>query len=318
MFDKKNIAMQELDYTCKDGIRLHYLKTEDGKPPLVLIHGQSMCRLDYARVLPELSNSFTVYALDCPGHGESARNPENYSCRMIGDEICDFIRNVTGECFLSGHSSGAVLAAYIAGREKALIKAVLLEDPPFFRLQMPEMANTFVWKDSFEVNHGFINQTEEKDYIPYYIKHSYIYGMFGQKIVDKLYKEAKEFIAENPDKPVRLKSVPKSAMHGLDYIGSFDMLFAEAFYTGTWFDGVDPERFLTEIDCPVIYLKAATRYGRDGVLWAANTDEDADRVEKLIKNCRRIDIHCGHDIHHEKPLSFCRAVREMLEVRYSE
>ena len=100
-------------------------------------------------------------------------------------------------------------------------------------------------------------------------------------------------------------------MHGLEYIDSFDMLFAEAFYNGTWFDGVEQERLLKEIDCPVIYMKAATRYGRDGVLWAANSDEDAARVERLIKNCRRVDIRCGHDIHYEKPAVFCRTAKEL-------
>ena len=42
LFGKKEIITRELDHVCKSGIRLHYLKTEDGKPPLVLIHGQSM------------------------------------------------------------------------------------------------------------------------------------------------------------------------------------------------------------------------------------------------------------------------------------
>lgn len=313
LFGKKEIITRELDHVCKSGIRLHYLKTEDGKPPLVLIHGQSMCRLDYGRVLTELSESFTVYALDCPGHGESSRDVQSYTCRAVGDAVCDFIRSVTGECFLSGHSSGAIIAAYAAGHEKSLVKALLLEDPPFFKVQPPEMENTFVWKDSFAVNHGFLNQTEEKDYLPYYIKHSYIYNMLGGKLADKLYKEAKEYIAENPGQPVKLKSVPKNAMHGLEYIDSFDMLFAEAFYNGTWFDGVEQERLLKEIDCPVIYMKAATRYGRDGVLWAANSDEDAARVERLIKNCRRVDIRCGHDIHYEKPAVFCRTAKELLK-----
>jgi hypothetical protein len=39
--------------------------------------------------------------------------------------------------------------------------------------------------------------------------------------------------------------------------------------------GVDQEGMLRDIRCPVAYLKANTRYGKDGVLYAANTDEEA-------------------------------------------
>ena len=48
-----------------DGSRLRYFKTGTG-PPLVLLH-TVRTQLDYfQRVMPALSDEFTVYALDCP------------------------------------------------------------------------------------------------------------------------------------------------------------------------------------------------------------------------------------------------------------
>lgn len=56
-----------------------------------------------------------------------------------------------------------------------------------------------------------------------------------------------------------------------------------------------------------IYLKANTRYGKDGILYAANTDEDTERVRALISGCERIDVKSGHDIHAEHPDTFVSA-----------
>lgn len=60
------------------------------------------------------------------------------------------------------------------------------------------------------------------------------------------------------------------------------------------------------------YLKAKTKYGKDGVLWAANSDESADRMMSLIDNCKRKIVKSGHDIHFEKPRYFLKAMK-MLE-----
>lgn len=66
---------------------------------------------------------------------------------------------------------------------------------------------------------------------------------------------------------------------------------------------------------PVVYLKANTRYGKDGVLYAANTDEDAEMVQALISGCERIDIKSGHDIHAEHPDTFVSACEDCWKDR---
>ena len=87
------------------------------------------------------------------------------------------------------------------------------------------------------------------------------------------------------------------------------MLFAESFYTGEWFEGVDQESILKAVQCPAIYLKAKTKYGKDGILWAANSDESAEKVMHLLSHAKKKIVRSGHDIHFEKPRHFLKAMK---------
>lgn len=133
----------EKDYIYSNA-KLHYtIVSGNSDEPFVLIHGQCMCGLDYDKVTEKLSEKYTLYLIDCFGHGESEKAPELYCCRIIGDAIADLIRNEIGRpCIVSGHSSGGILAAYVAGVMPELVKGILLEDPPFFNVQPGEFENT--------------------------------------------------------------------------------------------------------------------------------------------------------------------------------
>ena len=96
-------------------------------------------------------------------------------------------------------------------------------------------------------------------------------------------------------------------------VDQYDLKFGEAFYDGSWMKGVDQESMLKNIKCPAIYLKAATNYGKDGVLYAANSDADAKKVQECILGCERITIKSGHDIHYEHPDVFISACENFLK-----
>ncbi|HHZ07025.1 MAG TPA: alpha/beta hydrolase [Clostridiales bacterium] len=305
----------EKDYYSDENIKIHYAEIENNYTPLLLIHGQCMCWSDYERVLEALGKRYHVFAVDCIGHGKSEHNKELYTCKIIGDLLCGFIEKQIGEpCFVSGHSSGGILAAYIAGQLPDLVKGVLLEDPPFFNVEPQEMQNTFVYKDGFSVFHSFLTQTQETEFMPYYLANSYIFSIFGGKFQKNLAEEARAYLKEHPGKELRLKRVKPDSLHGYKYIYDFDFLFAESFYTGSWFDSVNQEKILKSVKCPAIYLKAKTKYGPKKVLWAANTKEASDKVLGLIDHCQRIVIKSGHDIHYEKPDKFVEAMEMLQEI----
>ncbi len=317
-YDKKPLQQtysagyKEKQVTLEDGTVLNYAEGPANGPSLLLIHGQSMEWEDYSRVLPRLAEYYHVYAIDCHGHGESSHDFSKYTGVAMGQDFVWFIENVIGEpCVVSGHSSGGILAAWLAANAPENVLGIVLEDPPFFSVEPEEMQNTFVWKESFEISHNFRNQESEDDYVVYYMENSYLWGKFGD--LRKLTaRSTREYRAEHPGEPLKLWFVPYNWIHGTLYLDDFDLAFAETFYTGSWFEGFNQEETLSKINCPSVYIKAATQYGEDGVLYAANSDEDAEKVHRLIKGNEMITIKSGHDIHFEHPDEFIGIMVDFL------
>ncbi len=303
---------EEKQVTLEDGTVLNYVEGPYNGPPLLLIHGQSMQWEDYSRVLPDLARYYHVFAIDCHGHGKSSHETSKYAAVAIGQDFVWFIENVIGEAsVVSGHSSGGILAAWIAAYSPDNVLGLVLEDPPFFSVEPEEMENTFVWLDNFEVVHSFKNQSEEEDYVVYYFENSYIWGLFGD-LRSLLARSTRKYREKNPGKPLKLWYVPYKWIHGTLYLDEFDLEFSERFYTGLWFEDFSQEETLAKIGVPTVYIKAETAYGKDGVLYAANSDEDAERVNRLIKSSEMITIKSGHDIHFEKPKEFVGIMVDFL------
>ena len=290
---------------------LNYAEGPDNGPALVLVHGQGMQWEDYARVLPELAKRYHVFAVDCFGHGESAHDSALYSCQAIGQELKDFAaQEIGGPYLVSGHSSGGVVAAWLAANDAEHVTACLLEDPPFFRVTPEEMQappGCFVWKDAFEVVHAYLGQDKVADPAVYYAQHSYLFGLFGG-LQPKIAEWTAAERAANPDAHLTLAWVPHDWVRGLYFYDDFDVRFAETFHDGLWFAGVDQADLLSRIACPTVYLKAKTNYGEDGLLLAASSDEDAARVQELIGACETIVVESGHDIHYDHPEAFVEAM----------
>lgn len=290
---------------------VNYAEGPDNGPALVLVHGQSMQWEDYARVLPDLAARYHVFAVDCFGHGESSHDEALYSCQAIGEALKAFVaQEIGGPYLVSGHSSGGIIAAWLAANDAEQVTGCVLEDPPFFRVTPDEMRQEpgcFVWKDGFEVTHAFLNQDEVADPAVFYAQHSYLFGLFGG-LQPQIAAWTEAERTARPDAHLTLAWVPHDWVRGLYFYDDFDVRFSETFYDGSWFDGIDQAEVLSRIACPTVYLKAKTNYGDDGTLFAANSDDDAARVQQLVANCETTVVESGHDIHYEKPRTFIEAV----------
>lgn len=328
----KAAGFAEKMYRTPDGHEIAYLEGPANGTALLLIHGQTGSKEDYARVLPELARSFHVFAVDCYGHGRSSKDPARYKLVSMRDDFLHFVDEVIGErVMLSGHSSGALIAAAMAAGE-GRVHGLLLEDGPFFTTERGRAEKTLAYLE-FRLMHDFLGQDEETNYTRYYLRHTYLREIFNEggknvwvSAVEKPYgKRIRERSGKMPmlwylPPAARLNELVFRTRNLEDRTGAYDLRFGEMFYDFSWFEGFDTESTLRSIDCPTVILhvapprKTAPSYvDRNGVLLSAMDDEDAERVRECIRgSVLRSGYACDHNIHADLPKAFIESVFELV------
>jgi pimeloyl-ACP methyl ester carboxylesterase len=115
------------------GISIHYeLYNEEQKnsrPVLVLIHGFLSSTFSYRRLIPLLSQTYTVLALDLPPFGKSGKAQHFiYSYDNLANIVISLIEYLSLQnTVLIGHSMGGQIALYVSRKRPDLVyKKVLL------------------------------------------------------------------------------------------------------------------------------------------------------------------------------------------------
>ena len=115
-----------------NGIRIHYLRTGGGKPPVVLLHGllgSGGCWTPLARAL---EGEFDVVMPDARGHGGSSAPLHGYRYDDLASDVVGLIRGLSlSRPVLLGHSMGGMTAAVVASRGAGLLRGLVLVDPTF-------------------------------------------------------------------------------------------------------------------------------------------------------------------------------------------
>ncbi len=115
-----------------DGVKIHYYRTGDEKPPVVLLHGFSDNGLCWSRLALILEPDYDVVMIDARGHGLSDAPESGYGPRDMAADVAAVIRHLQlDRPVLVGHSMGAQTAAVVAGTYPELIRGAALEDPPW-------------------------------------------------------------------------------------------------------------------------------------------------------------------------------------------
>ena len=293
---------------------LNFAEGPNSGPPLLLIPGQGCTWQEYSKALPGLVNSYHIVIVDVPGHGRSSWNPKSYNVLHISDQLADLIASRFGTPILvAGHSSGGLIASALAARHPELVAGVLFEDAPFFATEPDRVGKTFVGIDTFANVPGFLSQTEESDWLAWYMPRSYWARLFGP-LWPRFTRTVLKKRRAQPDQapivrwlPVNINRIWETQCH------PFDLRFAATFADNTWFSGFDQAETLRAVKCPTVFMKATTRFDRQGNLLAALSDDDLKRVETLLPKNQTVRVRSSHDIHFAHPKIYQKAINALSE-----
>lgn len=299
-------------FKTSDNSIINYYEVINNKPILLIIHAQGTNAMSYLKVLKQLSKKFHVILVDCYGHGKSSHNKEKYNLISQGNDLIEFIQSITSnKISVLGHSSGGLIACYIASKSD-YCNNLILEDPPLFSSNGEKRFNTFNYKDLSSVCHSFINQSQEKDFIHYYFMNQYCWNFFPEDSRDKIRNKLGEFALKyrnkHPEKPLKVPFWPKKFLEPFKGMNEYDPYFGESFYNDSFNANVDYESLLSNIKCNTLFMKANTTIGQDGLIQGALTDEDLKKVTELISNIKVEYFDCGHGIHNEKSKEFINSI----------
>lgn len=109
---------------------LHY-KVEGTGAPVVLLHGILSDSRYWAPVVHKLAKKYQVITMDLLGFGRSPKPRKGYTLNNQAQQVIQTIQHITDQpVILVGHSMGSLIAARAAGMQPALVKRLILLNPP--------------------------------------------------------------------------------------------------------------------------------------------------------------------------------------------
>lgn len=294
---------------------LRYAEGPVNGPPLLLLHAQHMDWFSYSRVLPELSRSFHVFAVSYHGHGTSTAPAEAMNAARIGADLARFIETaIGGPTFISGNSSGALLTTWLAANRPALVKAILLEDPPLFTAEFPRSKKTVAYR-TFTTCHEFLLDDDNGgDFLLYWLKANkqFVIKRAGEQGLALIVDSIERYRAANPGARVEMNFLPDTLRLFIRGLDVYDPHFGDAFFDGRWNVGFDHAAALQRIEAPALLLHARFEYLDDGTLNGALDQADADRAMSLLRRGTYVRIDAAHTVHIDKPDDFIRILKRFF------
>ena len=299
-----------------NAITLTYAEGPDNGPPLVLLHAQLLDWFSYSRVLPELSKSYHVFDIDYPGHGMTVTPPKYpMTANQIGTDLSDFITQHIGRpVYITGNSSGGLLATWLASNRPQQIKAVLLEDPPLFSAEYPRIKQTIAYR-AFMTSYTAATQDHPDDFLLYWIKgnSAFFTKHVGPGVPFILTQAAKARKRSAPNDPVELRLIKNETvrmlLRGLD---QYDPRFGAAFYDGSWNKDFQHAAALAKIQCPVLLMHANFTIESDGILNGAMSKDDADQAMSFLQRGKCLKVDATHVVNLDNPDLFVKTLHEFF------
>jgi pimeloyl-ACP methyl ester carboxylesterase len=277
------------EYTFQTaGISLNYARTaNEDAPPLLCLHGVTRGWQSFLPLIPTLALRWQVYAIDHRGHGQSGR-AGGYLAIDYAPDVVSFLREeIKRPAVVYGHSLGAMVAAAVAAKAPDLVRAVILEDPPFdtmgARIEDYPLYSYFSAAESLAGN-----------------------GMTIQQLVEALGKT--EINTSNGKVALRTVRDASALRFTAKCLQRLDPAVMKPIVESRWLSGYDLPGIARRIQCPTLVMQADAGLG--GML----TDEDALLLESLIADVTRVKVNgVGHQIHTTVPDAALRIMLGFLE-----
>ncbi len=105
----------------RDGGESHLIERGEG-PPLLLLHGASLCADVWSYQLRDLASTHRVIALDLRGHGLSTAGDEGVTISAMAGDVAEVLAALDlGHVVLVGHSMGGMVCLRLARRHPDLL-----------------------------------------------------------------------------------------------------------------------------------------------------------------------------------------------------
>lgn len=302
-----------------DGRRVNYAEGPDNGAPVVLLHGQGSRWQDASPVLPVLAEDHHVFAVDVPGHGDSDWLPaEEYTNARVGEILAGALEAAVGEpAIVSGHSSGGLLALWIAAHRPDLVSGLLLEDPPLFSSEMPRLLRT-TGGTLPRLAEEYLATSVVESFQRYFVARGDYFAFFGpleQPIVDYSLR----WLDRHPDEPLRLFFLPPFVTVFFEGLVRYDPAFGAAWVRDLWYEGFDTATALSAVTAPTVLLHtnyfdhARGSAYQDGILMAAMDSDDVERALRLLPGADLLQVASGHLVHVERPNAYLDALFGLSE-----
>ena len=113
-------------------VQLSYLEWNQGKEPLLLLHGLADHGLVWSSLGDYLGSKYHIIAPDLRGHGASSKPEKGYSFAEVIADLEELMSHLGWtEAHILGHSWGGKLAAIWATKHPERFRSLILVDPFF-------------------------------------------------------------------------------------------------------------------------------------------------------------------------------------------
>jgi pimeloyl-ACP methyl ester carboxylesterase/uncharacterized RmlC-like cupin family protein len=264
--------------------RIHYLKSGNGKTPLVLIHGFGDDARMWLPLFADFGKDYTIIAPDLRGLGQSSREKTGYDKKTAAVDIHQLVESLGyKDIYLVGHDIGMMVAYAYAAQFPSEVKKLALLDAP-----IPGVGD--VWEKIYTTpalwHFHFVNSPIALELVNgrerVFLEH--VWQSFGGDL-EKFREEEKRMYAQSYAQPGVMRDA-------FEYFKAFEPQ-----------DAADNRNFArTKLPMPLLVIEGEK--GMNGVL--------AIQAALISDHVKAIKFPSGHWLMEEKPAETSAALKDFL------